>query len=286
MSAIVDISYWQGLPYSESPNDSGIDYDLLASKSPDGVILRASNGSFKDLRFEQNYAELHARGVPLAAYHYFKPIVSVSTQAAVFNAAVSGKALDFPSFSRVLDVEAAATGWTQATYRAAVTAALNQMLGDCVYSRASFWNVALGNWWPVGDPELWVAHYGVADPALPWAKQTFALHQYEADGNMKGAEYGVLSGSIDLNKVGVTIPPPTDPPPVPPPGEKVGKIKQPVNFRAYPVVVDCTKQRVMAAGELVTIIGERDGFCGQDWWKVKDKDGVSGWLAKPFVEVE
>lgn len=218
MSHITDVSFWNGANYSASPNDSLINYDLLAAMSPGGVILRATSGSYKDLRFEQNYAELHARGVPLAAYHFFKPTVSVSTQAAAFNSAVSGKVLDFPHFSRVLDVEAFASGWSQATYRSAVAAALNQMIGDCIYTRASFYDVALGDWWPPSDPELWVAHYGVEDPALPWAKQVYALHQYEADGNGLGSAYGVLSSSIDLNKLPVSVPPPPPPPP-PVPGD-------------------------------------------------------------------
>ena len=284
---IVDISYWQGLPYTESPADSGIDYDLLASKV-DGVILRASTGSYKDLRFEQNYQELKARGVPLACYHFFKPVVTTAAQIFVFDQARGDKVFDLPHFHYALDVEAPASGWSQNKYRAEVQLMIDACGFDCVYTRASFWDPVIGYWWPGNTPDLWIAHYGVEDPAEPVAAPPYTLHQFSEKG--PGAEFGVVSASIDLNKLNPETQPPPPEPPDPEPCEypQTGKVNAGgmLNLRSYPALDSKYKIRTMQNGTALTIYDELPFQNGYEWTIVRDALGYVGVCASKYVTVD
>ena len=113
---IPDISYWQGLPYSESPNDSGIDYDKLAAMSPHGLIMRASYGMQEDLRFQQNYDELAYR-VSLGAYHYLLDDVNGAWQAEAFLSVIAGMYFDHPL---IVDVEDNSAGLSKSALAARI----------------------------------------------------------------------------------------------------------------------------------------------------------------------
>lgn len=96
---------------------------------------------------------------------------------------------------------------------------------------------------------------------------------------------GMQDTVFALDWSGDPIPPVPDPIPVPPPGDKIGKAIVAANFRAYPVVHDCTYQRKLVIGETLVILGERNGFCFNDWLNVRDAAGVKGWCIKSAVEV-
>ena len=82
-----------------------------------------------------------------------------------------------------------------------------------IYTRASFWNYAVGNPSWAKNYLLWCARYRPLDenlePAItgPWDDGRFKpsswnnwlLWQYSADGNGLGHMYGVDSDDIDLN---------------------------------------------------------------------------------------
>lgn len=259
---IVDISYWQGLPYSESPDDSGVDYDLLAAKvlaTPElkqrGVVLRATSGTAVDLRFEQHYAELSARGVPLASYHNFKPAVDIADQGEMYQQTIAGKEWDFWMFERALDVETPYPFWSQPIY---ATKTYEMMLAgnfDCVYSSNYFWGLLIGlhaaNW--VNQYRRWVAHYTNApQPLLPITWSGYDMWQYSADGNGQGPDYGVRSSAIDLNKVN---PAAVDPPPVPIPGAGTFQMRaiSAVNVREQPAASGSIYDTIQA-GELVNVL--------------------------------
>lgn len=208
---IADVSSWQG----------AINYPLLKSKTQ-GVILRAGNGLFTDPKFALNYSVLI--GHPVGAYWFVQSNVSVAAQIDKFLAAISGKSLPL---GLVMDAELNAGNLSQSALRnfyAAFLSALHSARPDdrlVIYTRASYWNPAVGvAGWEKQYP-LWVAHYGVTDPAIPlaWQGADYWLHQYSADGNNLGDDYGVSSDDIDLNKPGPTFEPDPDPLPVPPPGD-------------------------------------------------------------------
>lgn len=46
-----------------------------------------------------------------------------------------------------------------------------------IYTSPGFWNANLGNWKPVGNVELWVAHWYVAEPQLPQGFNEWKFHQ-------------------------------------------------------------------------------------------------------------
>jgi len=229
MSELTDISYWNGLPYSTSPNTSGIDYALLALKSPQGIIIRASLGIQEDLRFPQNYAKLKERDVPLGAYHYLLDDINGAWQAEAFLTALSGRTFTLPL---VVDCEDNSAGLSKAVLSARIKLFIDTVHSArpsdqiMIYTRASWWNDNVGNpAWAKNYP-LWIARYttwpkpwgnpGDASWVKPNSWDTYYLWQYSADENRLGAEYGVLSGAIDLNRYGPDFIPP-DPDPIPDP---------------------------------------------------------------------
>jgi len=210
---IVDLSYWNGLPYSESPETSGIDYDKLAANIS-LAVLRSTIGRYDDLRYDENVAELGVRGVPVGAYHYFYPDYDVDEQVEAFNLAVDATG----AVLRVVDVEADTTTLSQGQYAAAVKRFIDGAEIDTIYSSAYKWEKligAFGDSW-VNNYKLWVAHYTLLPvPLLPKGWNTWHYWQYTKTGN--GPLFGLVSASIDLNRENLVAPPPTQPPPVPPP---------------------------------------------------------------------
>ena len=140
---IFDVSYWQGLPYVESPDDSGIDYDKLADAS-EACGIRSSVDELRDLRLDQNYEELNDRGVPLWFYHYFFPDGDVREQAQYFDSLVAGKNLTYHQFKAVLDVERIVQGMSQIEYADKVRQFFYySVFADCIYTQDS---VGSGDW--------------------------------------------------------------------------------------------------------------------------------------------
>jgi hypothetical protein len=68
-----------------------------------------------------------------------------------------------------------------------------------IYTAAWFWNpcIAKSSW--AGTKTLWIANWGVNIPMLPrdWIK--YKLHQYLANGDGLGPEYGATSKDMDLS---------------------------------------------------------------------------------------
>lgn len=300
-----DISVYQGVT----------NYPLLSSKTA-GVILRASIGVQEDMLFDQHWAGLTQQGRPVGAYHYFISYLNGVYQAEAMLAVLGNRV---PQVWKpgtgwikgvVVDCESN-TGLTPSALAARIKAFILTIKAEhpdwvvVVYTRGYWWNENLGTAELAffATLLLWVARYSATaqhpwdnnpfSPLRPLPWQTWAAWQWEADGNNKGEEYGVSSDDIDLDRLRLApiIPPPDpippDPDPTPiPPGDKIGKAIVAANFRAYPVVHDCTYQRKLVIGETLVILGERNGFCFNDWLNVRDAAGVKGWCIASAVEVE
>lgn len=204
---LIDLSKW----------NQGFDLANIAAEDGavvDGVILRSGYGLKPDrlfAAFVQAAQPLPVRG----AYHYYSSGSPWEAQAQFFLRQVEGKGLHF----YVLDFETAynsksagfalgAQKWLE--YVAARTG--KKVLLYTNPSTYSEWLSTHGDWmaaWP-----LWIAQYPYPNwneyldrirtqttiqPWLPKGRRDWSLWQYSADGNSKGAHFGVKSRHVDLN---------------------------------------------------------------------------------------
>lgn len=267
---IVDVSKWQG----------DIDYPTLINKTS-GVVIRASASLYADSRFVQNYDGLQAHPGELGAYHFLYSNRSASAQAETFLDVVGNRLFDF----LVIDVEDNAVGFTKSQMAAHVKTWIDHVRaarpGDeiRIYTRGEWWDWNIGKAGWEQDYRLWVAHYGTMNPRVPLAwNGVWTMHQYSADGNGLGAEYGVSSSSIDLNRMNPEYYPPPEPPPgaTPERGETTAR----VNLRGYPGSHLVT---TLNAGTGLDLLDEWQNVAGYDWWLVRTDAGFAGWVAKPWV---
>ena len=219
---IADISYWQGRNIADSPADPGIDFDKLIANTA-GVICRAGDGLIEDRRFKQYVAGLGSHLI--GAYWFTREDIDPVRQANKFADVVSG--VDFARVQLVggdlpalwMDAEDNSAGKTKAALsvhyaKFIETLEMRNSRKIGVYTRASFWNYHVGNaGWEDQFP-LWVAHYTTREPLIPDAWDKYHLHQHSADKNGRGAEFGVLSTDIDLNRIHPDLIPKVIEPPV------------------------------------------------------------------------
>lgn len=227
-----------------SANQGDADFEIMKVAGSKYVILRKSIGYYSDLRFWEYFDGVKQAGLPIGAYHFFYPGYSVERQFAKFTEGINPSDLTFPP---VLDVERRHT--------LSKTQAISDVL-KMLYMLKSWWTgprmpliyTAKFVWqdfysskygW-IHDWDLLVANYSNADmpPYVPngWThtigglevppEEQFVAWQWEADGNNKGAQYGVSSDDIDMERmhkwyfdtfVSDTAPPtkpPTDPEPL------------------------------------------------------------------------
>jgi len=257
---IADISVWQGRAYPEY-GTSGIDYPLLMSKT-DGVIVRAGYGVTEDARYAESINALEQHPGILGAYWYVTDDMNGQWQAEAFIGVVKDGNIQ-PDFL-IADCEDNSLGLSQAALRARYKLFLDTLAAEyptvrlAIYTRASFWNLNVGVAGWEKNYRLWVAHYGTDTPAIPAAWYDWWLHQYSADGNGLGAEYGVISEDIDLNKLDVS--PPAPPPPAAAPVPQLRVIANVLNVRSgpgtgYPIVDKRKKGDVVDAYGVAPISG-------------------------------
>ena len=179
----IDVSHWQGR----------VDWERVADDEIAFAFIKATEGGdYVDPRFVANWDGAARAGVLRGAYHFYRPQTDAAVQAQQFLRTVGARAGDLPP---VLDVEvtdgrsadAIAAGvrtWLEMVERATGRRPI-------VYTRAGFWNQVGGGF---GAYPLWVAHYGVAEPAIPsdWDRWTF--WQHSDAGRVAG-----ISGNVDLN---------------------------------------------------------------------------------------
>jgi len=183
MKPIIDISFWQA--------PLRIDYDKLAEQV-DGMILRAAYGTSKDIHFDQHYAELSARGVPLGAYHYLIGSQSMSRQAVAFATILEGKQLKLGTWMDVEDIRSGTR-----LYRNQVLEYASLVPDSGIYTSRSRWHEIMGGAY-LTDRKLWVAHYTTASqPLMPVGFDSYWLWQHTSSGRLDG-----YAGNLDMNRFG------------------------------------------------------------------------------------
>ena len=208
---VVDVSRWQG----------DIDAKKMLSAGALGLYIKAggtdkNNGtSYTDGRFRAN-ANLFATKVPCGYYYFFYPHFDGAKQAEYFCNLVKSVQWNLPP---AIDVESNPLNVKQSEVQNQIKAFLDTVekvlnVQGVIYTRASFWNLAVGNPKWAKDYKLWIARYGETlehpwdnDPKsalrpLPWTD--WWMWQYSADKNGRGPEFGVATPGIDTNKVNMT----------------------------------------------------------------------------------
>jgi len=207
---LADISKWQG----------DIDYEVFSNQDLSGVIVRAGSINhvtgipYTDYKFEINADKCAEHFKVLGFYWFWRANQDPTLQAQYFCDLIKYKKWNLPL---VADVEAS-NGIKPDLLRRRLKMFLDQVetLSDIrpiIYTRASFWNIAVGNPSWAKNYLLWCARYRYLDENLeprisgPWADGRFKpsswnnwlLWQYSADHNGLGRMYGVDGDDIDLN---------------------------------------------------------------------------------------
>lgn len=192
-----------------------IDFQKMKDSGAEFVIMRKHLGYYQDLQFEQNAEGADKAGLAVGAYGVLYPGYDTERQIEAFCQGISPSDLVFPPYgdierrhslskSRAIsDVLAYMYGlknwWGDADFYTA------KYVWQDYYSSKAGW---IDDWGP-----LWVAHYnGQVQPEyipIGWEQrkdgtlvpvdESWAIHQYSADGNGKGHLYGVSSRDVDLN---------------------------------------------------------------------------------------
>lgn len=244
---IIDFSKWQG----------DVDYQVLKGSNAIKSIIKASQSTYADSKYQRNANGLIETQQSFDLYHYFDPSYQIAPAANYFAnqvIALSGnwkkldnrtKATPYGAKFRVwLDVEDNIGPNNVALSRDAMSSSLLSFVNAFegltgiqlgIYTRASFWDycVAPSPW--AALRALWDAHYNqtINEPNIPndWknAGKTWELWQVDDKGlGTDGSVYGMQSHGIDVSYLHLnpsdahsyawaTSTPPPDPDPEPDP---------------------------------------------------------------------
>lgn len=219
----IDVSQWQG----------DINWGAV---NADFAILRAGYGREKsqiDTKFEQNYKNAKAVGMPLGAYWYSYAMSpdEARVEARVFIDIIKGKQFEYPVYFDVEEAKALALG------RDRVSDIINAFLEEMekngyfagLYMSASHLT-NLTTQYVKDRYAIWVAHYGVNKTTYTGQ---YGMWQYSSTGRVNG-----INGNVDMNECYVDYPtqikadgrngfPKPEPKPVEPKPEPVVKPEEP-----------------------------------------------------------
>jgi lysozyme len=213
ISTGIDVSRHQGLKldWRSIRNVDKVEYAFCKATEAQGYV---------DESFARNIAEARAAGVLTGSYHYFHAKRPADLQAENYFKVAGSLDLDLPP---VLDFESLqGIPVNDAIHRADEFILLTEKLWRrpvLVYTYPSFW---LQLQKPSLEPlsryklsqicrrDLWIAHYGVANPNIPWPWSSYKFWQYDGDGGRRLAQgvdcdFNRFNGDIraycDLSKI-------------------------------------------------------------------------------------
>lgn len=207
---LADISKWQG----------DIDYDTFSSQDLSGVIARAGSINYvtgvpyTDYKFEINADKCAEHFDVLGFYWFWRANQDPTLQAKYFCDLIEHKKWNIPPVADVETSNYIRTDLLRSRLKVFLDEIKNRLdVKPIIYTRASFWNYAVGNPNWASDYLLWCARYRYLNADLepdlsgPWSDSRFKpvswsdwlMWQYSADGNRLGTMYGMDSGDIDLN---------------------------------------------------------------------------------------
>lgn len=210
---IVDVSKWQG----------DIDKQKMLDANPLGICIRAGSINhetgecYEDYQFRSNAKKFNGI-IPCSYYWFFRPEHSATRQGTYFSNLLKEVQVDFDPWA---DSESNDGFVSMGNFQINLDTFLfttDAMIDveSAIYTRGSFWNQHVGNPIWAKDRKLVIAMYNeavdhpwIGSPSYykpaPW--DDFWMWQYSADRppNMRGAEFGADSTSIDISYYNGTI---------------------------------------------------------------------------------
>lgn len=182
---IIDVSTWQG----------NIDWSKVKADGVQGAIIRAGFGnvaSQKDNKFERNYTDAKAVGMPIGAYwySYATSVADAKKEAEVCLSILKGKQFEYPIYYDLEDPSMTGCGKSVLTQIATTFCETLESAGYYVgiYSNPN-WLKNYLDYNTVKKYTLWLAHWGVSEPSYKCG-----LWQYSSSGSVSG-----ISGRVDMN---------------------------------------------------------------------------------------
>lgn len=190
---LADVSFWQ----------AAINFVIMKAAGLFGVIIRAGQRNWEDIKFKINWALAKAAGLPRGSYWFYDSREDPKKQAALWWSLLQG---DTGELVHVADFEENYNGpfGTKAHFKEFLLE-FQRLSGlpnarIAIYTAFYWWLARVGN-----DPffkrfNLWLAWYAamsVVRVPAPWTETDLLFWQYTAEGN--GTDYGVGSLEIDLN---------------------------------------------------------------------------------------
>ena len=187
----IDVSQWQG------------DINWGAVKA-DFAILRAGYGRVKsqiDTKFEQNYRNAKAVGMPLGAYWYSYAMSpdEAREEARVFLEIIKGKQFEYPVYFDVEENKTLALGRDRVSD---IIIAFLEEMEKAGYFAGLYMSAShltnLTTQYVKDRFAIWVAHYGVSKTTYTGQ---YGMWQYSSTGRIDG-----INGNVDLNECYVDYP--------------------------------------------------------------------------------
>lgn len=182
----IDVSHYQGTVSWPQVRQAGIEFAF--AKATEGL-------TWTDPQFVVNWQQMKAAGILRGAYHFFEPADDAAAQARFYLQTVQLAAGDLPP---ALDVETAGSSaaalwqgvetWLQTVQ--AATGVTPFLYLDPSFADANQVPASLAVY------PLWLADYGVAQPALPVGWSKWLIWQHSQDGNVAG-----VTGLVDLDQL-------------------------------------------------------------------------------------
>ena len=196
---LADISYYQGSVNFVTMRDAGLK----------GVIIRAGQRYWVDIRFKENWAKAKAAGLPgqtglpRGSYWYYDSREDPKKQAALWWSLIRD---DTGELVHVADLEEGYGGpYGSSAHMRTFVQEFQRLSGlpdarIVIYTGFYWWNSRVGNDSFFKRFDAWIAWYAsmsVVRVPLPWAESDLIFWQYTSSGD--GFLYGVSSREIDLD---------------------------------------------------------------------------------------
>jgi lysozyme len=214
----IDVSYHQGNLDWPSIRASGVHYCFAKSTEGQGYV---------DPQWEKNALAMKRAGVLVGSYHFLWPSRDSDAQAEHYFK-VAGNRCDLPP---VLDlevrkgchvdevayracrfVEATEALWGRKCIIYTYPSFFAELLADGALSAAGRYKLKL-----LVSRDLWIAHYGVPTPRIPWPWKAWKFWQFDGDGGRRlpsgtDSDFNHFAGSLeDLRQYCFGAPPDTQP---------------------------------------------------------------------------
>jgi GH25 family lysozyme M1 (1,4-beta-N-acetylmuramidase) len=193
----IDVSDYQG----------DVNWSDVAAAGVQFVYIKATEGTYyENADFASQYNGSYDAKLIRGSYHFARPDTTTgATQADYFVAHGGGWSADNQTLPGVLDIEynpygAECYGQSASEMVAWVHSFANEYKAKTgrdiiIYTTADWWNTCTGSSTAFGSTNpLWVANYGVSEPALPAGWGVYTFWQYSSTATVSG-----VSGGCDVN---------------------------------------------------------------------------------------